>query len=199
MSDLFNLKEELQQWAETYGEEKTSKVDAIYWRIDYKHGRRRKLFVILLNHLKELGADKDIFTSGPKRDQIIKFSIAPKSVLGSKYGGAVICAARDLDGAVRDVFGTDSQYYKENGKTRTKKEEKSKKKLSLEEKVQQEEEKEPIEAVGKADEVKKVYPPPPPFKKFDKSMTQQPGVEPMPETEPNYDPEMRKWLGYKDK
>lgn len=212
MSKNYILKEELQKWIQTSGDEITSESGYVYYQIDYKHKKRRKAFVTLIEHLIKLGESKGFFTSGPSRDRILEFSIAPKCVLKKKYGWAFTCAIRDLDLAIGDVFGTESEYYEKNGKVRVEIKELKPDSVSLEEKIKQETEQDEIEqeieqkATIKAEEkkVEKTLPPPvvypkPVYKKFHESMTQQEGVEPMPETEPCYDPEMRKWLGYKDK
>lgn len=115
----FDLSEELERWKRENGTEKTSKMGATFFQIDYRSGERRRLFIVLLTKLQSLGAEKYHFKIGPARNEIIKESIGLKHVMGNKkYANATVCAANDLNSAILAVFGSDSDYYKNNGKVR---------------------------------------------------------------------------------
>lgn len=131
----FNLSEELFVWAKEYGDETLSKAEGLYYQIDYKRGKRAKLFVLLLTKLKGLGAEKGYFKAGSVKDAIIRFCLPPKHVLGNKkYANATVCVLKDLEIALIEVYGSESDYYKNNGKVRdSEPTEKSKLEISAEE------------------------------------------------------------------
>src|SRR5271154_927744 len=110
---LFDLSEEIEVWLQECGDQKLSKIEALYYRIDYKHGKRLRAFVVLLEKLKGLGAEKFYFKMGSTRSTIIKACLAPKRVMGGKnYATKVVCVAKDLDSAILQVYGSASDYYK---------------------------------------------------------------------------------------
>lgn len=120
MASTYDLSEELIMWAKLYGKEKTAKSGGLYYGFDYKRGERAKALVYLIETLKDLGAEKGTFKGGPTRDVIIRFCLPPKHQFDrpKKYGRACLCVAKELDTAVLEVFGSESDYYRKNGQTR---------------------------------------------------------------------------------
>jgi hypothetical protein len=117
----YDLLEEVLEWKETYGKKKTSKLGSTFYEINFKNEERRKLFVILIEILKEWKTPKDFYSSGPNKDIIFKNCLPPRRTMGgSKYSKAIDAIAKDLQNAVRDVYGTELNYYKNNGKVRKK-------------------------------------------------------------------------------
>jgi hypothetical protein len=122
----FDIKEEVIVWAREHGQETVSTAGGLYFKIDYKNGIRARLIVILVKTLRELGADKGYFKSSSFKDTLIKYCFAPKHIMGrGKHANATQCILNELDIALIQVFGTESDYYKNNGKTRNLKEQKS--------------------------------------------------------------------------
>jgi len=181
------LEDELIKWVEEYGEDYTNEKGYTTHTINLK--KRKELFTILLNTLKDLGAEKDNFKNGPTRDKIVKASAGAKTSYKSKktYNTIMSCGFKDLDRAIYSVFGTDSEYRKNEPEKIVE----ESKVPSLQEKIENELESE----MDKADisepvktEVETLF-----TKVFDPSrVTDEPTVI------DNTDPEMDKFLGFDD-
>lgn len=188
----FNLAEEILRWKEEYGATGQDSHGVPYPYIEW--GKRKELLIILLTTLKEMGAEKGHFKSARFRDPIVKACTGPKGAISKKaYTTGMKLGYEDLDRAILEVFGTDSDYYKKHGKSRitlTIETEES----SLEAKVKDDSDK---EAETKIDPPSAIRTPEntvesKPIKKFDPSKSDVPEVDDM------VDPEMAELLGYND-
>jgi len=114
------LKEELMLWAKNHGKEMTAKSGALYYGFDFKSRERERCLAILVNHLKELGAEKGAFKGGPTKNTIVEFCLRPKHTYATnaKYNMAFICVEKELERVVLDVYGSESEYSKKHGVTR---------------------------------------------------------------------------------
>ena len=187
----FDLAEEVLKWKEEYGATGQDSHGCPYPYIEW--AKRKDLLVILLTSLKELGAEKGHFKSARFRDPIVKACTGPKGAISKKaYTTGMKLGYEDLDRAILDVFGTDSDYYKKHGKQREPIAEENE--SSLEAKVKDESDK---EADQKIDPPSAVRTPEntvedKPIKKFDPSKSDVPEVDDM------VDPDMAELLGYND-
>lgn len=180
----FILEEELIKWKQDCGNDRTSKKGTQYRAIDCK--KRASLFIILLNNLKELGATKDYFKS--KRDQMVKATVPPKGSVPSKtYRSLMRSGYKDLDYAMVAVFGTESDYFRKNGKVRDSFQEIEK--TELEEKIESCDEDDSEEI--KVSEENIIFSEKPFTKIFDPNK-----VVDEPEVERITDPEWDKFLGF---
>lgn len=187
MSMPFDIKEELLVWAQQYGDETLSKQEGLYFKIDYRRGKRARLLIILLESLKNLGADKSYFKSGSFKDALIKQCLGPKHIIGkAKYSNGIDCITKELNAAIITVYGTESAHYKEHGKTRELKEEQSE--LEIDAEIERANREDVVVAQPVAQEEKEQ-----PFTKiFDpKRETGEPTVIDNP------DPELDDFLGFK--
>lgn len=182
------LEDELIKWVEEYGEDYTNEKGYTTHTINLK--KRKELFVILLNTLKDLGAEKDNFKNGPTRDKIVKASAGAKTSYKSKktYNTIMSCGYKDLDRAIYSVFGVESEYRKVEPEETVEESKVPSLQEKIENELESEMEKAPSESVKTDQETEA------PFTKiFDPSrITDEPTVI------DNTDPEMDKFLGFDD-
>jgi len=111
----FNLSEELLKWKEEYGTEKSSSYGVPYKYIDW--AKTKDLVTILVERLKELGAEKPYFQKSKIKNQIAEACTGPKSALSKKaYSVGMIRGWEALDIALFRVYGTDGEHFEKHGK-----------------------------------------------------------------------------------
>jgi hypothetical protein len=186
MPATFDIKEEIIVWSEQYGTKTLSDAGGLHYRINYKNGERIRLLIVLLNTLKELGADKGFFKTSLFKDTLIGQIWPPKHRVGSKkHANMTQCTLKDLDRAIIEVYGTESDYYKKNGRTRE---------LGEEESESEKEAKETHkEIVGEQTESEPVSQP-----TFEKEFDPSSIKDNTAPREDAIDPEMAKLLGYEN-
>jgi hypothetical protein len=120
MSHTYDLKEELILWAKEYGQERTAESGAMYYGFDFRARKREQCLVILIQRLKELGAEKGTFKGGPTRNAIVEFCLRPKHtyLTNARYTMASICVEKELERALLEVYGSESEHYKKHGTVR---------------------------------------------------------------------------------
>lgn len=187
----FNLAEEILKWKEEYGATGQDSHGVPYPYIEW--AKRKDLLIILLTSLKELGAEKGHFKSARFRDPIVKACTGPKGAISKKaYTTGMKLGYEDLDRAILDVFGTDSDYYKKHGKQREPIAEEAESRLEakvIADSEKEAEEKVDLPSIARTPENTVEAKP---IKRFDPSKSDVPEVDDM------VDPEMADLLGYND-
>lgn len=189
----FTLSEELISWVQEYGDWRTPASGVKYKGID-KH-KRTELLVILLSNLKELGAPKSYFSESATRSAIAEACTGPKAALGvTRYNKSKNIAFASLEVAINTVFMKDSDYFKKYGKMPEKKKEENDGPTE-EERIAKavNDEAEELAKQAKASAPRQTEEVPLVFEEFKPS-----GKSEMPTTVRNTDPEMDKFLGFKD-
>ena len=190
----FNLYEELLKWKEEHGSNRSSSYGVPYKCIEWANTKH--LILILVEHLKNLGAPKAYFYSANVKKQIGEACTGPQGAVSKKaYNTGMTKSLEALKIALIKVYGTDYEISKKGGPAPEAVEDNT-----IEDKAKAELDKyaetkiDPPKTARTSENTVHTQPEPPPepIKKFDPSKSD------VPEADDIVDPEMADLLGYND-